>query len=85
MPTIKNISDRYRFFFYSFDCNEPIHVHIQREKKVCKFWLLPVILCNNYGFMSYELNSIRKIIIDNQIKIEEAWSEHCSKYGRSTN
>jgi hypothetical protein len=31
MPTIKNISGPYRFFFYSFDCNEPVHVHIQRD------------------------------------------------------
>ncbi|MBF0473174.1 MAG: DUF4160 domain-containing protein [Nitrospirae bacterium] len=85
MPSIKNISSPYRFFFYSFDCNEPKHVHIQREKMVCKFWLTPVILSNNYGFISNELNSIRKIIIDNQIKIEEAWNEHCSKYNRSTN
>lgn len=85
MPSIKNISNRYRFFFYSFDCNEPKHVHIQIGKKVCKFWLEPVILCNNYGNTSNELNSIRKIIIDNQTKIKEAWDEHCSKYRRSTN
>ena len=31
MPTVKNISGRYRFFFYSFDCDEPEHVHVQRE------------------------------------------------------
>jgi hypothetical protein len=23
MPTVKGISGPYRFFFYSFDCNEP--------------------------------------------------------------
>ena len=34
MPTIKNIPGPYRFFFYSFDCNEPEHVHVQRENKV---------------------------------------------------
>lgn len=25
MPTVKNITGPYRFSFYSFDCNEPIH------------------------------------------------------------
>ncbi len=37
MPTIKNVSGPYRLFFYSFDCNEPRHVHIQREDRLCKF------------------------------------------------
>jgi hypothetical protein len=32
MPTIKNIPGPYRFFFYSFDCNEPEHIHVQRER-----------------------------------------------------
>jgi Domain of unknown function (DUF4160) len=36
MPTVKNIPGPYRFFFYSFNCNEPKHVHVQREKKICK-------------------------------------------------
>ena len=43
MPTIC-IERGFRFYFYSFDCNEPKHVHVQREKSVCKFWLAPVAL-----------------------------------------
>ena len=27
MPTVKSIPGPYRLFFYSFDCNEPMHVH----------------------------------------------------------
>jgi hypothetical protein len=37
MPTVKNIKGPYRVFFYSFDCHEPKHVHIQREKLTCNF------------------------------------------------
>jgi hypothetical protein len=77
MPTIKNISGPYRFFFYSFDCNEPKHVHIQRENLLCKFWIEPIILCRNYGFPPKELNSIRKIIEEHKELIMEAWDEHC--------
>jgi hypothetical protein len=44
MPTVKNIPGPYRFFFFSFDCNEPEHVHVQRENKVCKYWLTPLAL-----------------------------------------
>jgi hypothetical protein len=28
MPTVRNLPGPYRFFFYSFDCNEPEHVHV---------------------------------------------------------
>lgn len=49
MPTVKGVSGLYRFYFYSFGCNEPKHVHVQREKLVCKFWLEPVALSKNYG------------------------------------
>jgi hypothetical protein len=66
MPTVKNIPGPYRFFFYSFDCNEPMHVRIQRERMVCKFWLEPVVLSKNHGFTSKELNTIREIIYNNR-------------------
>ncbi|MCL5978218.1 MAG: DUF4160 domain-containing protein [Nitrospirae bacterium] len=79
MPTIKNISGPYRFFFYSFDCNEPMHVHILRERMVCKFWLDPVALCGNHGFTPKELNIIREMVYNSREKIVEAWHEHCGK------
>lgn len=50
MPTIRNIPCPYRFFFYSFDYAEPMHVHAQRERMTCKFWLEPVALAANQRF-----------------------------------
>ncbi|MGP0593877.1 DUF4160 domain-containing protein [Nitrospira sp. T9] len=44
MPNVRGIEGPYRFFFYSFDCNEPKHVHVQRERHICKFWLEPIFL-----------------------------------------
>lgn len=85
MPTVKNIPGPYRFFFYSFDCNEPIHVHAQRERMVCKFWLEPTVLSKNHGFTPKELNIIREIIYNNKNKILEAWHEHCGKSAGSKN
>lgn len=35
-------SRAYWFFFYSFDCNEPMHVHVRRDRQHAKFWLAPV-------------------------------------------
>jgi hypothetical protein len=77
MPTIKNIFGPYRFYFYSFDCNEPEHVHVQREKRVCKYWLSPLALAGNDGFSARELNLIRAEVERNMERILEAWHEHC--------
>lgn len=85
MPTVKKIRGPYRFFFFSFDCIEQMHVHIQREKMICKFWLEPIVLVKNYGFGPKELNTIRGIIKNNQDKIMGAWYEHCGENTRSKN
>jgi hypothetical protein len=62
-----------------------MHVHVQREDMLCKFWLEPVVLTSNHGFAPKELNTIREIIRNNGNKIREAWYEHCGKTARSTN
>ena len=79
MPTVPGITGPYRFFFYSFDCNEPRHVHVRRERKVCKFWLEPVTLAYNNGFSAKELNRIRKLILSHWGHILEVWDEHCNQ------
>ena len=77
MPTIRGISGPYRFFFFSFDCDEPKHVHVERDRQHCKFWLEPVVLENNNGFQRHELNRIRQVIVNNLPSVLEAWEEHC--------
>ncbi len=79
MPTVPNIPGPYCFFFYSFDCHEPPHVHIRRERMTCKFWLEPVALSMNHGFSPHELNRIRAVILEHQENVMEAWHEHCSE------
>jgi hypothetical protein len=77
MPRITNVPGPYWFYFYSFDCNERIHVHVRRESKTCKFWLRPVELAANYRFVPRELNEIRRLIEQHRERIREAWNEHC--------
>jgi hypothetical protein len=77
MPTIKGILGPYRFFFYSFDCNEPVHVHVERDDMECKFWLAPLVLASNAGFSPRELSRIRDIIKEHEARIRKAWDEHC--------
>lgn len=77
MPTIKGISGPYRLFFYSFDCNEPMHVHARRERATCKFWLEPTVLAFNDGLTASDLSAVRRVILEHRRDIEEAWREHC--------
>lgn len=77
MPTIRSISGPFRLYFYSFDCNEPMHVHVRRERSTCKFWLEPIELAANTGFSPRDLNTIRQLIESHLSRIVEAWHEHC--------
>lgn len=75
MPTVLR-DGTYRFYFYAGDCDEPQHIHIEREDKVAKFWLDPVRLHRSGGFKREELVRIEKIIRENQAKFMEAWNEY---------
>ena len=77
MPRIKGIPGPYRFFFTSFDCGEPPHVHVEREDKTCKFWLQPPELARSDGLSARELNVIRRLIGAHLTAIMDAWYEHC--------
>ena len=77
MPRVTGIPGPYRFFFTSFDCNEPPHVHVERDRSTCKFWLEPLMLARNHGFAAHELTRIRQIIRQHLEQITEAWYEHC--------
>jgi Domain of unknown function (DUF4160) len=79
MPRIKGIARPYRFFFTSFDCAEPAHVHVEREDKTYQFWLEPLALARNQGFKSHELNVIRGLIRKHLGAILEGWYEHCGE------
>ena len=79
MPSIPEIPGPYRFFFYSFDCREPMHVHVEHERDSCKFWLEPLALAANRGFTPKELNRIRRLIAQHSGEIQDAWKEHCGR------
>lgn len=60
MPTAL-IVGAYRFYFWSYDCSEPRHIHIQRERSRAKYWLDPVYLADNNGFKPQELKELERI------------------------
>ena len=51
MPTILR-SGALRFFFYSLENAEPLHVHVESGDAAAKSWLEPVELARSRGIQS---------------------------------
>ena len=77
MPTILRIGP-YRFFFYSNEDGEPAHIHIQRDRMLAKFWLLPIALAGSSRFSPKELRKLEKLVNENKETFLEAWNEYFS-------
>ena len=77
MPTALRIGP-YRFFFYSSDRDEPVHIHIEREDNIAKVWLDPIRLQNSGGFSRPEIIRILSIINEYKIELLEAWNDYFS-------
>ena len=77
MPTIRR-EGPYRFFFYSGDRGEPLHVHVERDWQTAKFWLRPVRLQHSGGFRPSEIRSITRIVMEHEALFAEAWHEYFS-------
>ncbi len=75
MPTVLRIGP-YIFYFYSHESNEPPHIHVDRDKQTCKFWLEPVGLARNLGFSPKELRTIEALVIEHTQEVLEAWHEY---------
>jgi hypothetical protein len=73
MPTVLR-SGPYRFYFYSGDRDEPLHVHVAREANEAKFWLDPVRLAWSRGISGSELRKIETIVIEHVAQLTEAWN-----------
>lgn len=78
MPTVLFISG-YRFFFYSNEGFEPMHIHIEKGDSVAKFWLEPLELEYNYGFKARELRDLYILIEENIESLKQKWNEYFGK------
>jgi hypothetical protein len=54
----------YRFFFFSNEGNEPIHIHVEKAGNYAKFWLYPIKIAIDLGFHRKELKVIFSITED---------------------
>jgi len=83
MPTTLRIGP-YRFYFFSYDCGEPRHTHIDRENVSVKFWLDPdVSLAENYGFSRREVRDLERISRDHLETLRNEWDAFCPSSTRA--
>ena len=78
MPTVLKVG-KFRFFFFSNEGNEPMHIHVESDDKYAKFWLDPVQLAKSVGYSAKELNEIKKLVLDNIHIFKVRWYE---QFGR---
>ena len=68
----------YRFYFFSYDCGEPRHMHVVREDMSAKFWLDRIVsLFESHGYSRKELRDIEKITTENLEILRNEWDSFC--------
>ncbi len=75
MPTVFT-KDGFRFYFYSEEGNEPMHVHVAYGDGRAKYWLKPdVILASSIAFKAKDIKKAKQLIRSNLKYIQEKWNE----------
>jgi hypothetical protein len=68
----------WRFFFYSNEKNEPIHIHCQKAEKECKYWLVidkfDLEEAYSYNMNKRDKREVKKIIFEYFEFIEKEWN-----------
>jgi hypothetical protein len=78
VPTVLRIKG-YRFFFFSNEGNEPVHIQVEKAESYAKFWLDPIRIVINFGFYSKEIREIKAILEEHQELIIMKWDEYFAK------
>ena len=76
MPTIFTVQG-FRFFFFSNENDEPIHVHVEKGDATGKIWLEPALkVAYMYGFTPREERQIMGIVTNRIETIKQKWNEY---------
>ena len=78
MPTILFVYG-WRFFFYSNEVNEPLHIHCRKAEKECKFWLdekeFNISEAFSFNMKPSDFRIVRKAIFENFDYIISEWKK----------
>lgn len=76
MPTVFTVQG-FRFFFWSNENDEPLHIHVEKGGAEGKIWLEPVIkIAYMHGFTVNEQKKVLEIIATRLLTIKQSWNEY---------
>ena len=79
MPTVLLLRG-FRFFFYSNESGEPIHIHIMKGGAQGKVWLEPAVdIAYLHRFTNSEERDIWEIVKENDQYFKQKWNEYFGK------
>ena len=72
----------FRFFFYSSDCSEPIHTHVENGDGEIKVWLSTLEVRHKKGNMrETDINKVVSITERRYHEMVSIWEAQCSGEG----
>lgn len=78
MPTVL-FKNGWRFFFFANEGNEPVHIHVMKAEKSCKFFLdedqIELKLSSQKNMKGKDLKEVKEIIYENFNYIVESWKK----------
>ena len=79
MPTVLLING-FRFFFYSNEGSEPVHIHVSKGDAEGKIWLhTQMEIAYMEGFTPAEIKDIEKIVKEKIELFKQKWNEYFGK------
>jgi Domain of unknown function (DUF4160) len=78
VPTVLRL-EGFRFFFFSNERNEPVHIHVEKQSGYAKFWLQPVRLARSRRFDDPTLSKLHRMVRENEALFLEGWNEHFAR------
>lgn len=79
MPTVLFVYG-FRFYFYSNENDEPMHIHVEKAGSNGKIWLEPSVnIAYMHGFSAKEINQIVQIVEKEIVTLRTKWNEYFSK------
>ena len=78
MPTVL-FKNGWRFFFFANEGNEPIHIHVMKAEKSCKYFLndelIEITLGSQRNMINKDIKEVKEIIFENFNYIIESWKK----------
>ena len=74
MPTVLRVGP-YRFFFYSYDLGERMHIHVICGRNEAKFGLDDCSLAKNLGMPENDLQTVQKLVNEYRETLIHEWNK----------